>query len=411
MVPFLRPAPPSLLGLGEELRAIEASGIYTNYGPTNSRFEQAMQESMFRDGGACVTVCNATIGLMMAMRAVIERASARSGKAFDRTERRYALMPSFTFAAAAQAADWIGLTPLFCDIDEADWAASAASEEALIERYGRNIAVIVPYATFGNCIDLARYERLSERTGIPVVVDGAASLGSLDSAGRPFSAHSALPVVFSMHATKTFSTGEGGVIHASDPELIQMLRVMGNFGFGGKRSATMPGLNSKLSEVGALLALSQLRRFESVVTHRETLAETYRDGLPGWIFQELTGTRCAHQFMPMLLPVELRGMRDMIVAQLAERGIGAGTYFSPHVAAQPFFQMNGLAGDLSVTERVAANMLCLPLWTEMTVETVAFVCDALRDICRPFMHRPTVLQELPAGAARTSGRAKAGKAA
>ncbi len=400
MVPFIRPAPPSLLGLGDELRDIEASGIHSNYGPVNSRFEQAMQETMFADGGACVTVCNATIGLMMAMRAVIERARAGSGSLLGRGERRYALMPSFTFAAAAQAADWIGLTPLFCDIDADDWAASASAEEAMIAQYGANIAVIVPYATFGSCIDLARYEALSARTGIPVVVDGAASLGSLDGAGRAFGAFSHLPVVFSMHATKTFSTGEGGVIHSADPELVQILRVMGNFGFGSKRSATMPGLNAKMSEVGALLALAQLEQFEGVVAHRETLAEAYRAALPGWTFQEASGLRCAHQFMPVLLPVAQRGMRDMIVTQLAARGIGTGTYFSPHVAAQPYFMMNGFAGDLSVTERISAQILCLPLWNAMTVSTVHQVCDALHEICRPFVDRADAVLQLPGRMAR-----------
>lgn len=291
----------------------------------------------------------------------MERADAARPQRLAKPGRRYALMPSFTFAAAAHAADGAGLVPLFCDVDEADWAAS---EEALIRQYGDTIAVIVPYATLGNCIDLARYTRLSDETGIPVVIDAAASLGSRDIFDRPFGTGFPFPIVFSMHATKTFSTGEGGVIQSGDRELIRTLRIMGNFGFGNPRSATMPGLNSKLCEVGALLALTQLSRFDAVVRRRMALAAQYRAALPGHVFQKMRGTRCAYQFMPLLLLPALAGQRDAIIATLEENGIGADAYFTPHVAEQPLFTVRGLAGDLPATERLAARILALPLWDE-----------------------------------------------
>ena len=376
--PFIRPSPPRLSGLVTELQIIEQSHIFTNYGPTNTRFERALERQMFGDAGSCVTVCNATIGLMMAIRAVVERCPGTLSSRSSR--RRYALMPSFTFAAAAHAADWVGLAPLFCDVDADDWSACEEAEEELVARYGDEIAVIVPYATFGTCIDLDRYARLSDRTGIPIVVDAAASLGSLDRHGRAFGAGFGFPVVFSMHATKTFATAEGGVIHSGDRTLVETLRIMGNFGFGTSRSATMPGLNSKLSEIGALLALDRLRDFEGVVQHRGLLAAHYRDLLPDHVFQRSSGRRCAYQFMPVLLPDEFKHSRDDVIAALAADGIGAGAYFSPHVAEQPFFKRRGLAADLRVTEQLSRSMLSLPLWDDMTIGTVETVCATLRAV-------------------------------
>ncbi len=376
-IPFLRPSPPRLSGLASELRTIERSRIFTNYGPTNARFERALEERMLNDAGGCVTVCNATIGLMMAMRAVIDRTASTS---WPPRRRRYALMPSFTFAAAAQAADWIGLMPLFCDVDPDEWSACAEAEDRLIALHGDDIAVIVPYATFGNCIDLGRYARLSERTGIPIVIDAAASLGSLDDEGHGFGAGFGHPVVFSMHATKMFATAEGGVIHCGDRALIEVLRTMGNFGFGQPRSATMPGLNSKLSEIGALLALGRLDDFEVVVRHRDALAGRYRELLPDHVFQRTRGHRCACQFMPVLPPADLEDRRDDIIAALGADGVGAAAYFSPHVAEQPFFRSRSVADDLSVTRRLSRSMLALPLWDEMTVRTVETVCETLRTV-------------------------------
>ena len=87
-IPFLRPNPPRLSELLDELAGIEASAIYSNYGPVNTRLEQSLMRQFFAGEGACVSVCNATIGLMLAIRFAI---GANPDKG-----RRYALMPSFT---------------------------------------------------------------------------------------------------------------------------------------------------------------------------------------------------------------------------------------------------------------------------------------------------------------------------
>src|ERR1700761_4061329 len=102
-IPFLRPAPPKLSAALGKLQEIEASGVYSNFGPQNCQFEERLIAGTFAGVGRCTTVCNATIGLILAIKAVTEK---RGG--------RYALMPSFTFAATAHAALWAGLTPIFC---------------------------------------------------------------------------------------------------------------------------------------------------------------------------------------------------------------------------------------------------------------------------------------------------------
>ena len=212
-VPLTRPNPPRLSEASALLRGIEERGIYSNFGPVNARLEQDMVARMFAGEGACMTVCNATIGLMLAVRQAIEKRPAAG--------RRYALMPSFTFAAAAHAAMWCGLTPLFCDVDPNDWAASATAEDALLRRFGDDIAVIMPYATFGYDIDLARYETLIASHGIPVVVDAAASLGTVSADGRGFGTGFSGSLVFSMHATKSFATGEAGIVYSANKDMIE----------------------------------------------------------------------------------------------------------------------------------------------------------------------------------------------
>lgn len=367
-IPLLKPSPARLSGLISELAEIETSGQFTNFGPVNTRFEQEMVARVFGGNGACLTVSNATLGLMLAIRnAIGENAHGR----------RYALMPSFTFAATAQAALWNGLTPLFCDIDPDTWTPSAEAEEEILERYGAAVAVVVPYATFGNSIDLARYEQLSLRHNVPVVVDAAASLGSLDRDGNGFGAGFAQPVVFSMHTTKAFATLEGGLIYCADKAVIAHLRAMANFGFDEPRVASSPGLNAKMSEIAALLGLAKLGEFNAVIERREAAAARYRANLNACVFQRLTGRRTAHTFMPLLLPESCGGRRQEIVQALARRGVGSGTYFSPHLAEHPYFERNSAKGDLSVTEDIAGRILVLPLSDTITMDEVDEVCRAL----------------------------------
>ena len=409
MIPFAHPVPPRLSDAADDLRAIEDSAQFSNFGPVNTRFEQALCRAQFGGLGACLTVCNATLGLMIAIREAT--LGQRSGK------RVFALMPSFTFAAAAQAALWCGLTPLFCDIDPETWAADPDAEARLIARYRGRIAVVVPYATFGYDIDLAHYEHLTREHGIPVVVDAAASLGTRDATGRGFGTGFTGAVVFSMHATKTFATGEGGVIYSADPTRIATLRAMSNFGFGAPqavsppapraatspapraatspapraatspapRAATIPGLNAKLSEVAALVAERRLAGFGAIVRHRASLAARYRSLLPSLAFQPAPAGEQAQQFVPALLPRNAASLRSALVTRMQSRGVHIAHYFSPHVAEHPLFR-SSRSGSLRVTEDVAARIISLPVHDGMTVDQVAEVADCLAVELRALRH-------------------------
>ena len=369
-IPMSKPQPPRLSEAVAALRAIEDSHVFSNFGPVNSTFEERVTRELFGGAGECLTVCNATIGLMLAIREAIERRPDQ--------KRKYALMPSFTFAAAAQAALWNQLTPLFCDINPTDWAADPSAELQLLDRYRDQIAVIVPYATFGYDIDLAWYETLQQAYDIPVVVDAAASLGTISANGHGFGRGFSGAVVYSMHATKSFSTGEGGLIYSGDAQRIRTLRAMSNFGFGEPRNATMMGLNGKMCEVAALLACLRLDSFEAVMERRSHLVGLYRDLLPELTFQPAKPHRQAHGFTSTLLPARFAPFRAELQAELQRAGVATARYFSPHVAEQHCFTGCARIASLPVTDEIASRVLTLPLFDAMTDEQVLEVCSAVR---------------------------------
>ncbi len=414
-LPLIAPQPPRLSLMGDALREIEARGIYSNGGPVVRGFETDMTARLFEGEGDCLAVGNATLGLMLGIR---HAAGPRAGRG------AYALMPSFTFAATAHAAEWAGLTPLLCDIDPGDWSAAEAAEAAAFERYGGRIAVVVPYATFGASIDLERYRRYHER-GVGVVVDAAASLGAIDAQGRAFGAGAPFAIVYSMHATKVFATAEGGVIHSGDAGLVEALRRMTNYGFAGGRSAEGPGFNAKLPEVLGVLAQAKLEQLEDIANHRAALDAVYRDRLGsfasenGFEFQAQTGRRQALQCQSILLPRAFAGHRKAIVQALADEGIGSGQYFSPHLAEQPWFRANSVIEPVPVSDDVAARILSLPVTDAMTEADVDRVCGALMDACSrlgrdavartrrgSFVHSALIVGGGPAGTALLTAATK-----
>jgi dTDP-4-amino-4,6-dideoxygalactose transaminase len=367
-IPLVRPAPAKLSLAVPELEALEASGMFSNFGPVNTRFEQEMLARFFAGEGACTTVCNATIGLMLAIKDAVG----------DPPPGRFALMPGFTFAAAAHAALWCGLTPLLCDIHPTNWAADTEAESAMLDRYAGKIAIVMPYATFGYPIELEPYTRLGNRLGVPVVVDAAASLGTSDAQGRGFGSGFAGSVVFSMHATKSFAVGEAGLIYSANPDRIARLRAMSNFGFGEPRIATMPGLNAKLSEVNALQGLLHLANYDSILAQRAALHDHYRQALPELDFQLKAPGMQAHQFVPVLLPPRMGSRREAIRAELADKGIITGHYFSPHLLEQPYFRKVCVGGSMPVCDDVSERILSLPLFDTMTHDEVEEVSERLR---------------------------------
>ncbi|TDF92341.1 aminotransferase class I/II-fold pyridoxal phosphate-dependent enzyme [Paenibacillus piri] len=364
-IPFLRPKLVEKEAYADYFRQIDDSRIYTNYGTLNTLFEQRLLHELFRNKGSAVTVNNATTGLMLAI-----SLTKRRGK--------YALMPSFTFAATPLAAMWCGLEPYFIDIRPNDWCMDEELLKHELDKLGDEVAVVVPYAAFGTNMDISGYQSLQER-GIPVVIDAAASVGStLDGHfGQGFEG----TVVFSFHATKGFGIGEGGLIYSADRPVIDALRQMANFGFDVERDSRQIGLNGKLSEYAAAIGLATLQAYEQKKGRRERVYGWYMEelaeaGLPdqGWTLQDVRGT-VAQSFFSMLCPAASCNLD--VVRMLAAHGIQSRTYFAPSCHQQTLFQ-SCPSTSMTVTEQIGSRIVNLPLWEDMNRSQVSKVVRCLR---------------------------------
>lgn len=371
--PFIRPSPPRLSQQINELIALENSGIFSNFGPINSRFEKSALATFFGGSGAITTVNNATTGLILAIEALLDRQNPR---------RRYAVMPSFTFAATAAAAEWCGLEPLFIDIDPDTWLPSVADLEERLRSMGDEIAVVVPYATFGNGLALEHLDKLCANYKIPMVVDAAASLGTRWNDDQHFGANSTWPIVFSMHVTKAFGTSEAGLVYCHNKDMIDRIRALSNFGFDADRRVVAKGLNGKLSELAALVCDLRLATYPKTVSTRALLAQQYKETMHNVTFQKITSKTIGYQFMPVLLPSAYGKNRADICRQLSTAGIETRSYFSPALHQQEYYQRKGIKRSLPITDEISQRIVGFPLYDSMTTQDIDEIVGAFHRIIR-----------------------------
>lgn len=364
-IPFLRPNLVPRRAYEKYFDQIDASHLYSNYGPLNTEFEQRVLQGMFQGRGAVSTMANATLGLVLA---ILE--SKREGG-------RYAIMPSFTFAATPLAAQWCGLEPYFIDVCLDTWCMDLGQLERALELLGKDVAVVLPYACFGTALDLTPFHVLQER-GFPVVVDAAPCFGTENFAGH-FGLDFPGTLVFSFHATKAFGVGEGGLVYSSREDLIKGIRRRGNFGFSAERESLQLGLNSKMSEYTAAIALASLDNFPEKAAERLQIHQWYLQALgplsgakEGWAMQIFEG-RVPWQFMSVLCP---EGTREARMKRLTDAGIECRTYFAPACHEQLQFSACPRL-DLTITELLSRRILSLPLWEGMERGDVARVAEVL----------------------------------
>ncbi len=366
-IPFLKPSVVKKETYLKYLSQIDEARYYSNFGPLNSLFEKQVLEIYFGNQGAVTTANNATIALILAI-SIAKRPGAK-----------YALMPSFTFAATPLAAIWCGLKPYFVDICEDNWCMDKELLEVAINKLGDDLAIVVPYATFGTCIDLTYYNNLQE-TGMPVVVDAAPAFGTTGDDGQ-LGKNFCGTIVFSLHATKPFGIGEGALIYSEQAELISRIRQSMNFGFAANRECKIQGLNGKLSEYTAAIALATLEEFSKKIETRQLISKIYfqhltNEGLldKGWVIQKVLG-KVPFQFISALCSPGLTNAD--IVKYLYDHFIESRTYFSPACHQQRAF-IDYPRTSMRLTERVSQRIVSLPLWEDMPVEDIARVVSTLR---------------------------------
>lgn len=332
----------------------------SNDGPMVKEFEQRISE--FVGVKHCVAMCNATIALEIAIRALGLKDEV--------------ILPSYTFVATAHALQWQEITPVFADIDPQTYNLDPAAIERLITP---RTTGIIGVHVWGRPCDVDAIESIARARKLKTMYDAAHAFGC-SRQGKMVGGFGACEVL-SFHATKFLNSFEGGAIVTNDDTLAGKLRLMRNFGFAGYDRVIYLGINGKMTEVCAAMGLTSLDTMDSVL---ETNLRNYKaycealDGLPGIsVIRYDRSERNNYQYIvvevdPALAPLN----RDELVEVLHAENILARKYFwpgchrmEPYTSRQP-----NAALLLPETERIAASILLLPTGQTVNAETVQVIC-------------------------------------
>jgi dTDP-4-amino-4,6-dideoxygalactose transaminase len=296
----------------------------------------------------CLTVCNATVGLEVAV-----RAAGLTGEV---------IVPANTFVATAHALEWQRIRPVFCDIDpETHNLDPAAVEQCITPRTSGIIGVHL----WGRPCATAELEKIAARHGLKLLFDAAHAFGC-SSGGRPIGGF-ALAEIFSFHATKFVNCGEGGAIVTNDDDFAERVRRMRNFGIAGCDYVVSEGTNGKMSEFAAAVGLTSLDSMDDFLAVNDQNQALYRRALAGVPGIELINyEETEHNNLQYVVAEvdENRSplTRDQWLQVLHAENVLARRYFYPGVhRMEPYCRREpDAARRLPMTEAVLRRVLVLP---------------------------------------------------
>jgi dTDP-4-amino-4,6-dideoxygalactose transaminase len=350
---------------------------FTNNGPYAREFEQKLVALL--GVKHCIPVCNATIAMELAIRALDLRGEV--------------IVPSFTFIATAHALQWQEITPVFCDIDRTTHNLDPARVEQMITP---RTTGIIGVHIWGRPCNVEALTHLARRHNLKLLFDSAHAFGCSHQ-GRMVGNFGEAEV-FSFHATKFFNTFEGGAIATNNDELAAKIRLMKNFGFQGYDNVIYIGTNGKMTEISAAMGLTGLESLEDFIAVNRKNYYAYQEGLKGIPGVTLTrydeAERCNFHYIILEIDEAAAGLgRDQLIAALHAENVLARRYFFPGChRMQPyrsFFPQAGLR--LPETERLASRVLNLPNGTSVGAAEIRTICDLIRFI---LVHGPETRREL-----------------
>lgn len=337
------------------LQQIWDNKILTNGGPFHVQFERALCKHLGVEHVALFT--NGTLALVTALQAL-------------RITGEVITTP-YSFVATSHSLLWNGIRPIFVDIDPRTLNLDPSKIEAAITP---QTTAILPVHCYGHPCDVEAIQHIADIYNLKVIYDAAHAFGVEDTGGSILR-HGDLSVL-SFHATKTFSTFEGGAIVCPDAKTKQRIDHLKNFGFVDETTVVAPGINGKMSEFNAALGLLQLNYIDEAISRRATLDALYRS-----LLSAVPGIRCVpdngetvrnHGYFPVLVGPEYPLTRDALYDKLKTRGYHARRYFYPLISDFPMYRgfPSARRDNLPVATQMAEQVLCLPIFPALDHQTV-----------------------------------------
>ncbi|MCX8064862.1 MAG: DegT/DnrJ/EryC1/StrS family aminotransferase [Candidatus Hydrogenedentes bacterium] len=361
-----RPMLPDLSTFENYLESVWKSRWLTNEAYWHQRFNEELKKYLRVEN--LVLFCNGTLALLVAL------------KLYNFEDGEIITTP-FTFPATPHVIAWNGLKTVFCDIDPETFNLDPRAVERAITEKTR---AIVPVHVYGLPCDVTAFEGLSRKYSLPIVYDSAHTFGCFYK-GKALCSYGDLSVL-SFHATKLFTTAEGGALVCHSKEQERLAYYLKNFGIADEETVVGLGINGKMSELSACLGLAGLPGIQEEISRRKKVYEIYLSeigGIPGIRTAKIPdGLEWNYAYFPIKINAELYGIdRDELYRRLRACNVIVRKYFYPLCSKIEPYSMDSdtVPYPLDIAEEVANSILCLPMYGDLSEETVRKVCELIRE--------------------------------
>jgi len=358
------PLLPDLKEFTPYLEEIWRNKWLTNQGPFHEKLEKELGDYL---GVQYLNLfSNATLALIVALEAL-----RISGEV---------ITTPYSFVATTHSLWWNNIKPVFVDIEPKTFNIDPNRIEAAITPA---TTAIMPVHVYGNPCNVKEIERIADIYGLRVIYDAAHAFGVRQN-GISVLNYGDLSIL-SFHATKVYSTVEGGAIICHDAKMKRRIDFLKNFGFADEITVVAPGINAKMNEVQAAFGLLSLKIVDEAIAKRKKIAEIYRKGLtgiPGIDFlPEIPEIQHNYGYFPILVDEQKYGMqRDELYEKMKQHNIYGRRYFYPLISDFPTYRgfPSAQPGNLPVAVKVALQVICLPMHHELTEEKVKEIIDLIK---------------------------------
>lgn len=277
------------------------------------------------------------------------------------------IVPSFSFAASANAVRLVGAEPVFADIEAGSFCIDPDAVASLV---GPRTAAVMPVHLYGHPADMGRLVPLAERHGLAIVEDACQAHGA-QVEGRPVGSFGAAGA-FSFYPTKNMHALEGGMVSTDDARLARTLRLLRNQGMETRYANEIVGANMRMTDVAAAIGRVQLGRLEGWTEARRANAVVLDKAITGAVVPPVAvGARHVyHQYT-----VRIEGDRDGALEQLRAAGVGSAVYYPTPI--HRLIPYRDTQAELPETDRAAAEVLSLPVHPSLTSDDLGRVADAV----------------------------------
>lgn len=361
MIPLIRPTLPKLSSIQKKLRGTFKSGMITN-----SKYVREFEQrcAKFLGVKSVVAVSSGTSALILSLKCL--------------GIKNEVIIPSFTFASSGHSLLWLGLTPVFADVNKETFNIDPVSIKKKIT--SKTTAILATHV-FGNPCQIDRIQKIAKKYNLKVIYDAAHAFGSKYK--QKSVAHFGDISVFSLTPTKVLTTGEGGLIVARDKKLARILKLGRNNGDSLNREEEFLGISARMNEFSAILGIEGLKILPKSLRMRLKLVNLYKKELAelvGISFQEITPNGFSvYKDLTILVDEKKFGIsRNNLLKELLKNNIETKVYFSPPLHKKKVYRKYRRI-SLPQTDSLSHRIMSLPLYSYMPEDNVMKVCSAIKN--------------------------------